>query len=88
MTRFHSLALAAALAGSMIVPTAVPAAADQGMEKPFAKPPTARHHTLQASRRAIVHAYPVSQVAALRPDVSCGSLWCGRQFVLMLGIGF
>jgi hypothetical protein len=31
------------------------------------------------------HAHPVRPVAS---DLGCSSAWCGRQFVLMVGIGY
>jgi hypothetical protein len=31
---------------------------------------------------------PARPVAVTRRDWNCTSSWCGRQFVLMLGIGF
>jgi hypothetical protein len=31
---------------------------------------------------------PDLRVSALRGDLGCSGTWCGRQFVLMIGIGF
>lgn len=81
MKRVHSLMFAAAV--SVPISAASPAAADQGIAKPFAK-----YHPSHVDRRAIAHAHQVTRVAAIPADVACGRLWCRHDFVLMLGVGF
>lgn len=88
MRLFHALALAGAVSASVILSAAAPAVADQGMNGPFAKPSTAQHYIVHASRRSIGRAYPATRVAAIPAAVVCDSYWCRRDFVLMLGIGF
>jgi len=95
MSRFQSLALAAAVLAPAMMSVAPPAAADQGIERsvmrpfvsrPFvSRPFTSRHH---AGRRAVMRAQPLTRVAAVPANVACGGPWCGREFVLMIGIGF
>ena len=85
MKQVYSLAFAAAVSASvMMLPTA-PAVADQGIERMMARLPASQHYP---SRKAIARGYPATHVAAVPAGVACGGPWCGREFVLMLGIGF
>jgi hypothetical protein len=87
MKRFHSLALAAAVSASVVMFANAPAVADQGMQGTAAKPFTSWHHALHP-HRASVRMVPVTRVAAIPTAAICGGPWCGRDFVLLLGIGF
>ncbi|WP_148667219.1 hypothetical protein [Bradyrhizobium amphicarpaeae] len=87
MKQFHSLALAAAVSALVVVSTAMPAAADQEGERSVASSSFGRHHPLQAGRRATAGIPQPTRLAAIPAGVPCGG-WCGREFVLMLGIGF
>jgi len=68
---------------------AVPAVAAEGLLTPretasaanTVHPKIKRH----ASRRTHIAA---SRVCPIRSDLGCSGVWCGRQFVLMIGIGF
>ncbi|MDN3279476.1 hypothetical protein QWJ07_34780 [Frankia sp. RB7] len=85
MKQFYSLAFAVAVSATvMMLPTA-PAVADQGIERMMGRTSTSQHY---AARRAIMRAYPATHVAAIPAGAACGGPWCGREFVLMLGIGF
>jgi hypothetical protein len=88
MNRVHWLALAAVVSASVMTSATSPAAADQGMQRPVAKAFASRHHTQHVGRRAIVRAHPPIRVAAMPGYAACSGPWCGREFVLMLGIGF
>jgi hypothetical protein len=49
-------------------------------------PSVIKHH---ASRRTRVAVCRYSRrVSSIRSDLGCSGLWCGRQFVLMVGIGY
>jgi hypothetical protein len=49
-------------------------------------PSVIRHH---ASHRSYVAMCPNSRRASsIRSDLGCSGAWCGRQFVLMVGIGY
>jgi hypothetical protein len=42
-----------------------------------------------ASRRSHIAASRYDRrVSSMRSDLGCSGVWCGRQFVLMIGIGF
>jgi hypothetical protein len=88
MNQFHSLVLAAAVSALVIVSTAVPAAADQGAERSVAGSYFGRHHALLAGRKTTARVQQPTRLAAIPAGVVCGGPWCGREFVLMLGIGF
>jgi hypothetical protein len=88
MKRFHSLALAAAVSASVVMFANAPAVADQGMQGIAAKPFMSRHHALHPHRWESVRTVPVTRVAAIPTAALCGGPWCGRDFVLLLGIGF
>lgn len=91
----HSLALAAVVSVSVALPTVQPAsAADRATDRISAqevtKPAPVRHRVVHVSRRAVYRAAAIYD-RALAPvvrDDTCSSVWCGRQFVLMLGIGY
>jgi hypothetical protein len=85
MKQFYSLAFAAAVSATVMTLQTVPAVADQGIERMMARPSPSQHY---AARRAITRAYPATHFAAVPAGVACSGPWCGREFVLMLGIGF
>ena len=64
-------------------------AAEPGRElEAFARAVPVRSHTKprawRPSRTSVVHAAPAPQ----HHQFGCAGYWCGRQFVLMIGIGF
>jgi len=89
----HSLALAAVTSVSLALATAQPAsAADQAADRISAqevtKPPPVRHRVAHVSRRMVHRTAAIYDRAFAPVDYSCSSIWCGRQYVLMLGIGY
>ena len=48
-------------------------------------PATIKHHASRHARIARLHHHYVGPVAS---HLGCSGEWCGRQFVLMIGIGF
>lgn len=80
--RVHSLLFAAALSILAPISAAVPALADKGAAQPLKK-----HYALHDDRWTMTHAHR-ARVAPIAGDLACGGLWCRREFVLMLGIGF
>lgn len=87
MNQFHALALAVAVSALVMVSTAMPATADQRGERSVAGFSFGRHHALQAGRKTTARVQQPTRLAAIPAGVACGG-WCGREFVLMLGIGF
>ncbi|MBR0718913.1 hypothetical protein [Bradyrhizobium liaoningense] len=91
----HPLALAAVMTVSVVMATAQPvSAADQTNDrisaqevaKVTAKPAPVRHRVTH--RRTVHRTAAIYDRAFVPVDLSCSSIWCGRQFVLMLGIGY
>jgi hypothetical protein len=41
-----------------------------------------------ASHRTHVAVYRDSRISSIRSDLGCSGAWCGRQFVLMVGIAY
>jgi hypothetical protein len=79
---------APALATEVAVPTAIAA-------NPTATAAKTSHHVTKhfASRKTRIAASRyldqyVRRVSALHRDLGCSGEWCGRQVVLMVGIGF
>lgn len=87
MIRFQALALAAAVLAPVMISAATPAVADSGIERSAARPFASRHHAARAGSPAFVRARPLTRIASIPAHVACGP-WCGRDFVLILGIGF
>jgi hypothetical protein len=87
------LQIAATAGIAVMLSTAVPAAAAEG---PVAARETAaaastvrpviKHHASHRSHLAIVRYNRRISLIGARPV--CSGDWCGRQFVLMIGIGF
>jgi hypothetical protein len=48
-------------------------------------PPTIKRH---ASRTRFAASHYHRRVDPIRSDLGCSGVWCGRQFVLMIGIGY
>ena len=89
----HSLALAAVVSVSVALLTVQPvSAADQATDRISAqemtKPAPVRHRVAHVSRRAVHRAAAIYDRALAPVDHTCSSIWCGRQYVLMLGIGY
>jgi hypothetical protein len=79
---------AAAISAALVVATAPAVAADEtaGSTGVSTRAPTSlsRHHgpTHVAASRSVRHIRPVQS------NLDCTGAWCGRQFVLIVGIGF
>jgi hypothetical protein len=79
---------AAAMGAALVAATAPAVAADEtaGSTGVSARTPTSlsRHHgpTHVAASRYVRHIRPVQS------NLDCTGAWCGRQFVLIVGIGF
>lgn len=87
----HSLTLAAvvSIAAGLSMTTPV-VAAEPIPARDVVKPVAAKSPTWHVSRRAVsrtVWTYD-RRLAAARSDTACFGPWCGRQYVLMLGIGY
>jgi hypothetical protein len=76
-------AAAAALAAMLSMPTPV-IAAEAASGAAASGPATIKYH---ASRRARIARYH-HHVGPVVSHLGCSGEWCGRQFVLMVGIGF
>jgi hypothetical protein len=48
-------------------------------------PSVIRHH---ASRARLAASNSQRHVYPIRSDLGCSGIWCGRQFVLMIGVGY
>jgi hypothetical protein len=80
-----SRALAVVAATTIMSSAMVPALAaeDTGATDISAKASPIKHR-----RMAIRHVRHVAAVAPLQRNLGCSGEWCGRQFVLMIGVGF
>jgi anti-sigma factor RsiW len=76
-------ATAVVLAG--LSATASSFAADQAATVIVPNKTSTAHVKHHVPTRMAYHAHPVRPVAS---DLGCSSAWCGRQFVLMVGIGY
>jgi hypothetical protein len=92
MTGFPRLILqVAATAGiAAMLSTAAPVMAADSAVKivgPTAKiaPATIRHH---ASRVQLAASHYHRHVTPIPVDLGCAGIWCGRQFVLMIGVAY
>jgi hypothetical protein len=84
------LQVAAITGFAAMVSTAAPAMAAEGAVAPsetaaHTVPSTIKHHASPA-RLAASHYH--RHVYPLRSDLGCSGVWCGRQFVLMIGVGY
>ncbi len=100
MASSHHLMLrfAAATGIAALLWTAAPVVAAEGVV-PASKaagaststaPCVIKPHALRGTRIAASHyrARFAHRVSPIRSDLNCSGVWCGRQFVLMLGIGY
>jgi hypothetical protein len=92
MARFPRLILQFAAAtgiAAMLSTTAPVMAADQAVtsRETAAKimPSTIKRHALRARLAASDYHRHVNPIAS---DLGCSGIWCGRQFVLMIGVGY
>ena len=78
-----SRAFAAVAAATIMLSATVPAfAAEQAVATDVsAKSSAAKHRRLASFRH-------VAAVTPLQRNLGCSGEWCGRQFVLIVGIGF
>lgn len=74
----------AGIAAALSIATPAMAA---GIAEPAARiaPLKVKHHAPRV-RLAASHHYP--RVSAIQSGLGCSGIWCGRQFVLMVGVGF
>lgn len=84
------LQLAATTGIVAMLATATPAAAAEGavtVSQAAAKttPSVIKRH---ASRGTLIPASYVGRVSPIRSDVDCSGAWCGRHFVLMVGVAY
>jgi hypothetical protein len=85
MNRF-SRAFAAVAATTVMLSAAVPAfAAEEAVATDISAKSSAAKHRRMASVRHVRH---VATVTPVQRNLGCSGDWCGRQFVLMIGIGF
>lgn len=82
--------LFAATAGiAALLSTVAPAAAAESTltirETAKTAPSTTRH---RASRVRIAASNYQRHIDSMRSDLGCSGIWCGRQFVLMVGIAY
>jgi hypothetical protein len=84
------LQVAATMGFAAMVSTAAPVMAAEGAVAPSETaaqtvPATIKHHVSRA-RLAASHYH--RHVYPLRSDPGCSGVWCGRQFVLMIGVSY
>jgi hypothetical protein len=84
------LQVAATTGFAAMLSTAAPVMAAEGAVAPSetaakTAPTTIRHHVSRA-RLAASHYH--RHIYPLRSDLGCSGVWCGRQFVLMVGVGY
>ncbi len=73
-------------AATLMLSAAVPAfAAEEGIATDLSAKSSAAKHRRVTSVRHIRH---VATATPLQRNLGCSGEWCGRQFVLMIGIGF
>ena len=88
------LQFAAATAIAATLWVAAPAMAAEGAANSNAPSVTERHASLKrhAPRRtrlaASHHRRGYERIGPVRSNLECSGVWCGRQFVLMIGIGY
>jgi hypothetical protein len=81
-----SRAFAAIAATTVMLSATVPAfAAEEAVATDVSAKSSAAKHRRMASIRHVRH---VAAVTPLQRNLGCSGDWCGRQFVLMIGIGF
>jgi hypothetical protein len=82
-----------------VLSTAAPAVAAESTVTAAATPKTAtsvvkrdasihRHASRGTRIVASYHDRDDSRVSPIRSNLDCSGVWCGRQFVLMIGIGY
>ncbi len=79
---FGFAAIAAMLSAPALATDAAPAAADPAVK---AAPSTVRHHASFQRRIAFRHD---QRFNAMPGRLDCTGSWCGRQFVLMVGVAY
>jgi hypothetical protein len=81
-----SRAFAALAAVTVMLSAAVPAfAAEETIATDVSAKSSAAKHRRMASVRHVRH---LAAVTPMQRQLGCTGDWCGRQFVLMIGIGF
>jgi hypothetical protein len=81
-----SRAFAAVAAATVMLSATVPAfAAEETVATDVSAKSSAAKHRRVASVRHVRH---VASITPMQRQLGCSGEWCGRQFVLMIGIGF
>jgi len=83
------LQFAAAAGIAAMLLTAAPAVAEESVltvREPAAK--TAPSMVKRHASRVLTAARRDRRVSAMRSDLGCAGIWCGRQFVLMIGVAY
>jgi hypothetical protein len=81
-----SRTFAAVAAATVMLSATVPAfAAEETVATDVSAKSSAAKHRRMASIRHVRH---VVSVTPMQRQLGCSGDWCGRQFVLMIGIGF
>jgi hypothetical protein len=87
------LQLAATTTIAAMLSTAAPAVAADGpvtvrenAASANTQPSVIKHHGWRAKRIAASH--HDRRVGVVRSELGCAGVWCGRQFVLMIGVGY
>lgn len=79
-------ALLCAAAPAVAVESAVPASEAAAMASAKSAPKLIRRHASRATRVAASSHHRRASVTG--GSLDCSGVWCGRQFVLMIGIGY
>jgi len=80
------LPLAATIGIAAMLSTSAPAIAAEGMIPAASGTPSiVKQH---APRSRIAASNYQRRMVAMRSDLGCSGIWCGRQFVLMIGVGY
>jgi hypothetical protein len=88
------LQLAAATGIAAMLWVAVPAMAAESpadSNAPAVSTKTVRHASLNRWRARLAASHyrrGYERISPVRSNVECSGVWCGRQFVLMIGIGY
>jgi hypothetical protein len=93
MARYPRLILqfVAATGFAVMLSAAAPVVAAESavtISQASAKAKTAASTTRHASRLRLAAWHYNRHVNLIRSDLGCSGVWCGRQFVLMVGVGY
>jgi hypothetical protein len=87
------LQVAATAGAALMLATAVPAVAAEApvsvretAAPASAAPSRIKRHASRGIR--ITASHHDRRLSSIRSDLGCSGIWCGRQFVLMIGVGY